>query len=174
MRVQMQVIRPEEYAELRAERAEHSAGIQRRSETPAEARGDDAPCCDAALVDYLLMMDAKLDRILSLLQKESGSGRNPVSGRAVDISGSGMRIFVNTPVEIGRILHVPLLISKFPLNFIDLYGEVTRIDAVSEVDRTGYHIGVRFLDLDPREQERIINFVFKKNREALRRRRTGD
>lgn len=126
---------------------------------------------NAALVNYLIKMDEKLDEILSLLSKDKTKEKPSHEGKGVNISGSGMQIISDKPVESGRIIQSKFYLSKFPLVFMDIIGQATRITHVDEADKTLYQIGIKFLDLSENDREKIISSVFQKQREAIRGRK---
>jgi c-di-GMP-binding flagellar brake protein YcgR len=126
---------------------------------------------DPSLVSFLLHLDQKLDQILSILNRDRDEKCLTGQGLGVNISGSGMNVIVDKPVENGQILHTKFLLSKYPLVFMDVYGEVVRVIPMSEGDETTYHLGVQFMDLNVGDRERIISSVFQKQREEIRKSR---
>ena len=78
---------------------------------------------DPSLVNYLVLIDEKLDLILELLEKDNKIKGLFNQGRGMNISGSGMNIMVDIPVETGQIIHSKFYLSKIPLVFMDLFGE---------------------------------------------------
>jgi PilZ domain len=128
---------------------------------------------DVFFLKYLFQMDEKLDRILSLLSTEGTEDKRVVEGVGLDISGSGMKLCGDHPLEVGQIVHTKLFMSNSPFSFIDVFGEVLWITPVDQDGMTLYHIGIKFLDLSQLNRENIINFVFRKQREAIRRMRSA-
>jgi c-di-GMP-binding flagellar brake protein YcgR len=113
-------------------------------------------------------MDAKLDRILELISTEKKVEIPFCHGIGQNISGSGMQMVVDTPVECGKIIHTTFLLSQFPFVFMNLFGEVIREKEFNKDGTTLYRIGIKFLDLNINDREKIIAFVFQKQREAIR------
>ena len=124
------------------------------------------------LVDLLFHIDEKLDHIMALLDKDKADALRFNHGAGVNIGGSGMKMIVDNPVEPGRIIHTNLVLSKFPPIFIDVFGEVVRAEPVHEDGRTLYQLGIKFLDLDINDREKIIACVFQKQREVIRKNKT--
>ncbi|MBL7195980.1 MAG: hypothetical protein ISS64_06750, partial [Desulfobacterales bacterium] len=60
---------------------------------------------------------------------------------------------------------------KSPLVFMDVFGEVIRVTQVNKDDRTLYQAGVKFIDLNLADREKIITSVFQRQREAIRKRK---
>jgi len=128
---------------------------------------------DPSLVNYLALIDEKLDLILELLAKDSKIDGLFNQGIGKNISGSGMNIMVDRPVESGQIIHSKFYLSKTPLVFLDIFGEVVRSTKVDECGQTMYSLGIKFLDISVNDQERIITSVFQRQRGVLRKRKNG-
>jgi len=128
---------------------------------------------DPSLVNYLVRMDEKLDLILELLEKDNKIEGLFKPGLGVNISGSGMNIMVDRPVGTGQVIHSKFYLSKIPLVFMDLFGEVVHVAKVDECGKTLYSLGIKFLDLSVNDQERIIASVFQRQRGALRQKKGG-
>jgi PilZ domain len=126
---------------------------------------------DASLMNYVVRIDEKLDLILELLTKDSEAERLFEQGVGVNISGSGMNILVDQPAETGHIIHSKIYLSRIPMVFLDVFGEVVRSSEVNECGKILYSLGVKFLDLSVNDQERIIATVFKTQRGDLRKRK---
>ena len=172
-RVNMEKVPPEEYAAAQAAQAELFS-VEAENLAPLEepGGGDNEPQVDAALIDFLVQMDEKLDQILGLLTQKKEAGKERMQGLAVDISGSGMKLCVAAALEIGQIVRAKFFLAKFPVTFMDLYGEVVWSQEIPQNGPPAYHVGIEFLGLSSLERERIINFVFKRHREILRQRRS--
>lgn len=127
---------------------------------------------DPSLVNYLVLIDEKLDLILELLEKDNEIEGLLKHGLGMNISGSGMNIIVDRPVETGQIIHSKFYLSKIPLIFMELFGEVVRSTKVDECDKTMYSLGIKFIDISVNDQERIIASVFQRQRGVLRKRKS--
>ena len=132
-------------------------------------RRDEEIYPNACMIDFLLQMDEKLDQILAILSKDGVDKGRLNQGVGINISGTGMEIITDKPVEPGKIIHANFVLLRFPLVFIDVFGEVLRGTPVDEDGKTIYHIGIKFLDLDQNDRERIIACVFQKQREIIRK-----
>jgi c-di-GMP-binding flagellar brake protein YcgR len=126
---------------------------------------------NAALINYVLQIDEKLDQILELLSKDR-SGVVPFRpGLGRNVSGSGMQIVIEQPVESGQIINAKFFLSKLPLVFMDIFGKVIRVVQEDEDGRVLYKVGIKFSELNISDRERIIATVFQKQREDLRKRK---
>jgi len=126
---------------------------------------------NAALINYILQIDEKLDQILELLSKDGSAAVPFRPGFGQNISGSGMQIVIEEPVESGQIINAKFFLSKLPLVFMDIFGKVIRLVQEDEDGRVLYKIGIKFLDLNISDRERIIASVFQRQREDLRKRK---
>lgn len=123
------------------------------------------------VLDLLLHSQEKLDQILGLLSNEQVDDGLREQGTGLNISGSGMNMIVDDPLEAGQILHTSFLLSRFPMVFIRVFGEVVRVKPFTEDSQTFYDLGLRFLYLNPDDREKIIACVFQSHRKALRNRK---
>ena len=122
---------------------------------------------NAELIDFLLRIEEKLDRILNIISKDDHALLN--QGIGVNISGSGMSIKIEKPVDPGQIIHANFILSRLPPVFIDAFGEVLRVTPVDEDGKTIYLLGIKFLDLKLNERESIISCVFQRHRKNIRK-----
>ena len=82
-----------------------------------------------------------------------------------DISGSGLCLFLKQPVETGVQLHVSLQLPghERPVNFV---GEVAWCERYEMLNKSGsqqsIEAGVRYLEIDPKDQAAIMRFVLMK------------
>jgi len=170
-RVELRMLSTEEYRLMR-KRLGHGRpekALMKFGDTADEGFRNTA--VDPCLVDFLVHMDEKLDRILARL---SGATENPPSandGTGLNIGGDGMMVRIDHPVDLGQIVQASLFLSRMPLVFMDLFGEVIRVEPVTQGGRTFYHTGIRFLDIDINDREKIISCVFQSQREAIRKKR---
>jgi hypothetical protein len=60
---------------------------------------------NAALINYILQIDEKLDQVLELLSKDGSAAAPFQPGLGQNISGSGIQIVIEQPVECGQIIN---------------------------------------------------------------------
>lgn len=123
---------------------------------------------DPSLIQFLLQMDQKMDRIMALISGEKREKDFFSHGCGVNISGSGMMAIVDHAVEVGQIIHATFFLSKYPPLYLDLFGEIVRVTPIDEKGAERYQIGIHFLDLSVNDREKIIATVFRRQRESLR------
>ena len=126
---------------------------------------------DGNLINFLIQMDEKLDQILSLLSKgEEKKGRFE-EGIGLNISGSGMNMRVDRPIESGQIIHAKFFLTKSPFLFLDVFGEVVRVIPSEEKGKKSFQLGIEFVDLNEHDRDRIITAVFQKQRQTIRKKK---
>ena len=127
---------------------------------------------NSCLIDFLLRIDEKLDQILARLsEEETETGYLGKQGVAMNISGTGMNMVVLEPAEPGQIIHAHFVLSKIPLVYLDVCGEILWVTPSKDKDGKAFNLGIEFLDLKPADQERIIACVFQRERKSLRERK---
>lgn len=133
-------------------------------------RKDNETTPNASMIDFLVHLDEKVDQILALLSNKEVPDGVFRQGMGLNISGSGMNVLVDEPLDHGKIIHANFVLTKFPIVFIKVFGEVDRVTPMKEDGKTLYKLGIEFLDLNPNDREKIIACVFQKQRETLRKR----
>ena len=129
---------------------------------------------DDNLINFLIQMDEKLDKILLLLSKGEAKKESFEEGMGVNISGSGMNMIVNKPVETGQIIHAKFFLSKAPFLFMEVFGEVVRAIRLEENGDKNYQLGIEFLNLNEHDRDRIITAVFQYQRQTIRKNKSVD
>jgi hypothetical protein len=175
-RVRFRLLTPEEYQDIKETNNQFGypdEEIITDLTDPDKATAETS--LNACLIDLLLQMDEKLDQILTKLSKEEvDRGLLAKQGIGINISGSGMNVVVEEPVELGQIIQAHFVLSRIPLVFIDAFGEVLRVKPLDENGTVTYNLGIEFLDLKPNDRERIIACVFQRERKNIRERKSED
>jgi len=175
-KVRFRLLTPEEYQDIKETSNQFGypdEGIITDLTDPHKA--DAEVTLNACLIDFLLQMDEKLDQILTKLSKEEvDRGFLAKQGTGINISGSGMNVVVEEPVELGQIIQAHFVLSRIPLVFINVFGEVLRVKPGDENGTVTYNLGIEFLDLKPSDRERIIACVFQRQRKNIRERKNEE
>ena len=169
-KVKFTIMTPEEYEKIRGSGDRIVPSDKRISiDSNNTIKRDTGVTPNTFMIDFLIQMDEKLDQILAMLSKDGLDKGLLNQGMGINISGIGMNIIVDKPVESGQIIRANFILSRLPLVFIDLFGEVEWATPVDEDGKTVYRLGIKFLDLDPDDRERIIGCVFQMQREIIRK-----
>jgi len=124
-----------------------------------------------ALVEYLQMINAKLDALLGLIGQEHLENEFETSIEIVELSGSGLS-FVCPDKEFnpGDILEFALMIGQFPLHVAAAVGVVSE----RRIRDTQTVCDVDFTKVRQNDREAIVRFVFKEERERIRQQKWTD
>ena len=174
-KVKFTIYSREAYEDLERSKKRHFSMSESHQEPVfPEANDPSVSIPDGNLINFLIQMDEKLDQILLLLSKGEEKTRPYEQGVGVNISGSGMNMIVDKPVETGRIIHAKFFLSIFPFLFMDVFGEVVRVIRSEEKDEESYQLGIEFLNLDENDRDRIITAVFQHQRQIIRKNKNFD
>jgi hypothetical protein len=122
---------------------------------------------------YMMRLDAKLNLIISLLTDNLNRKNYKFKASVVDISENGFKLLSPVKLPQGALLEMGLVLPNQPYRTLDILGEVvweTSADGKSE-DKKDRSVGVRFLDIQPEDQDLIVHWIFQKQREDIRRSR---
>lgn len=139
-----------------------------------EANEPSASIPNGNLINFLIQMDEKLDQILLLLSRGEGKMKPYEQGVGVNISGSGMNMIVDKPLEPGQIIHAKFFLTITPFLFMDVFGEVVRAIRSEEKGEKNYELGIEFLNLNENDRDRIITAVFQHQRQTIRKNKDLD
>ncbi len=133
----------------------------------------------SGMIDFLIDIDHKLDRMLRLMSRLSGLESPAYSddkgddvffaGQGLDISGAGMGIICDKALEEGQIIKANFMIPRFPVIPLVVFGEVVRVTPVQEGDRQRFNVFLGFIDLDEEDREKIISYTFQVQRDTIRK-----
>jgi len=129
---------------------------------------------DPNLIDFLIQIEDKLDRVLKLLGSREKDDENVFVGQGVDIGGGGMRMLCETAVKSGQILKISFRIFRYPVVSLQVFGKVVRVNPVHEDRQQRYEVAVEFLNLHEDYKEWIITYVFQMQRESIRGKRSSE
>ncbi len=112
------------------------------------------------LYELLFDISQKLDILLSHLSEKSGFNLPEV--REVNISGGGLCFFSNDMLNVGEKLLIKTFLPTYS-HIIRVKCEVVRAIQVEN----GYEIAVKFFDLDEITRDKIIRYIFARQRKTL-------
>lgn len=126
---------------------------------PFEDDGDLPELVDKALQRWLRLVDAKLNAILHVLHRDDSEFRR-LPYRRVVISGAGIKVFGREKFPEGTDVEMRVLLPSTPPAAMYLAGRVVRQD-----DEAVY---VSYLRMSEDLRDRIVHYVFLRQREILR------
>jgi hypothetical protein len=127
-----------------------------------------APTLDqGVLPEWLCLLSEKLDAIIRMLTLQQ-EGFHGLPETDVVLSGSGMRFASDERFAPGDLLELKMILPLAPPAALYVYAHVVSGDAP---DDAAGHTAVKFLDMDDAVRDKVIRFVFEREREALREKR---
>jgi hypothetical protein len=185
--VEFTPVREDEYEVLRrSEEQPRGRVISRPALSSGQAGQYEADATfQSNLVDFLIYIDEKLDRVLRLLLSSASGFKAPdckdnkgndglIVGNGSDISGAGMSVICDEALVPGQLLKASFMISRFPVIPLLLFTRVVRVMPAQEGDRQRYQVVVEFIDLDEQDREKIIAYTFQVQRDTIRKEKKGN
>ena len=118
-----------------------------------------------ALISFLMNMDAKLDRIIAQMSKDSLASYFPEQLVVLDLSASGLLVQSND-IQPGDYLELVLYLGEFPPVVVSGVAQVLR--SGKKMPGVGETYALQFTRIRESEREQIVRFVFKEERERIR------
>ncbi len=142
-----------------------------RSRSSVESALTDQPALphieDKALSECLQIISSKLDTILKMLAFQA-KGHNLLRFTNVNISAGGISIALEETYRTGEFLEVRLMLPTVPYNIFYVYGDVVKSEPVGGK----IFVFVEFTEIDEDIREQIVKYVFERQRELIRKKRS--
>lgn len=142
----------------------HSPSDQRLSELPT------SPPFIRDLFAYMEVLDRKLNMIMDVLSRKDDTFQSRYT--EVDISGAGIRFSSDRRFDEGSYMELRIILPCFPDVRIGALGRVVRSYPSSPKGGEGWETAVGFAAMSEKDRDILINYVFAKEREHLRVRKT--
>jgi len=152
----------EECRRLQRERSERTQGAWPALELPQPQPGAESE----RLLEALRVINDKLDYLLDRLTAGKPR-RHRLSGTTVDVSGGGISLATGSPLPVGQHVDMTFLLPTRPEIRLDLLGRVRLVEQLEE-EMDAYKIGVEFVALSEIDRDRLVRYIFQKQRECLR------
>jgi hypothetical protein len=117
---------------------------------------------DKVLQSWIRMLDAKLDAILHLLHREHGEF-SQLPYRKVEISGGGMVVYGQEEFQEDSLVEIRTLLPSVPPLALYIAARV--------VKHAEGGLFLRYLPMNEDIRDRIIHYVFVRQRELLRKKK---
>lgn len=115
-------------------------------------------------------LNRKLDLLIHMNLAEDFKQLMQTVPHDVNISASGIRFIADTPFDVMDILEMGMILPMVPLLFIRLAAEVIRIKTLTHKGRECFSVVARFIEMDQESKDDIVRYLFRRQREMLRRR----
>jgi hypothetical protein len=142
----------------------HSPSDPRPSELPT------SPIFIRDLFTYMEVLDRKLNMIIDVLSRKDDTFQSRYLD--VDISGAGMKFSSDRRLDEGSYLELRIILPCFPDVRIGALGRVIRSHPFSPTSGDEWETAVGFVAMSDNDRDILINYVFSKEREHLRVRKT--
>lgn len=136
---------------------------------------DEAEDSNFKILPHIIDLNRKIDLLIEFLTQENRPKVEIPHNMSVCISASGIRLNISEQSNPGQKIALCIILPFVPPTRIFIIGEVTRSVPLSdplnigvEEGGTGYETAVRFLDLKDDDYEKIVKYIFKKQRDILR------
>lgn len=117
---------------------------------------------DAKILNLLLEVNNKLDLLVKHFSIDTG--RDLPEAKDVVLSASGLKFISTDDFQTGDIITLKLYLSSFS-QFLCVRAEVVRNMGPKD---GGHEIAAKFMDIDENKRERLIKYIFNRQRELLR------
>jgi hypothetical protein len=117
---------------------------------------------------FMSIINKKLDMIIDLLYQSKKSDTH--HNRLVDviISGSGIQFESDVLIHENDYMELKVVLPVFPYPTITALCQAIRSDASEKNGLCSYDVAMRFLVINEKDRDLLINYVFLKERERLR------
>jgi hypothetical protein len=122
---------------------------------------------DEQLSTCLHILNAKLDSVIRLLAFSSGSYKE-LDFEMVNISAGGMALAAAEGYELDDYVEIRLMLPTAPFMIFYIYGTVVNCEPGCQ----NYHVCLKFTEIDDDIREQIAKYVFHRQREILRKKRS--
>jgi len=120
---------------------------------------------DPEIASALGALELKLNYLIAMNLEKAGEVK--YEQRLVNLSATGIGFTTKLPCEKGDPMMIRLNLPMFPPVKLDLLGEVVSISA-NDSKQGGARIGVSFIYRCAQEEEAVVKYLFKRQRERIR------
>ncbi len=114
-----------------------------------------------------LSIDQKLDALMKIIGGQTHRLPDALKAMVKNISSKGVMLKAGKELAVGQHILIRMVPPVFPSFTIDAVGKVIEIDPTRP---DGKHYNVEFTALNADDKEYLITYIFKRQREILRRR----
>ena len=123
------------------------------------------------IVNYLQLMDKKLDMILDLLSDRKIPANGHLKDTEVEISGAGLKFISSSPMKVGDYAELRIYLPVEPVLAVTALAQVVRREPLAEHTEGAFGVAMRFVTIHEFDRDLIVKFIFKRERELLRQKR---
>jgi hypothetical protein len=120
------------------------------------------------ILKVLVAMDQKIDAVMKFLGDGNRGVLMSFTPRRVNLSGSGMRLSMTGPVSAGDFLDIRLFLPDSCGVPVSILGAVIRSEQTSTGGSPGVDVAVNFHYIEEEDRDRLVRYIFSRQREAIR------
>ena len=130
-----------------------------------EGKEEELGNIDPFILKALIDINLKLNLIISTMS--SGGQKNILTRVPIEanLSEGGIGFITKEEVCEGDLLEVEMILPVFPIAVIKAIGKAVR---VTPLQQGGNNIGVQYINIRDEDRDKIVHYLFKKQREWLR------
>lgn len=177
--VRYKILKEEEYDGAGAKRLKERRAVEEESCSALldEIRLESETLLPASLPDgmnpgmakALNEMNRKLNLVLKLLVETRLPGIDPEELQDVNLSGGGLRMVLHEKLEVGQKLGMEIRLPLFPPSVLYTVARIARVRPMDEKsDPPLYETALHFIDISEEDREKIIRYVFQRQRFHIR------
>jgi len=117
------------------------------------------------------IINKKLDMIIDHLHRSQCGEAYQSMQVNISISGAGVQFECDTDLGEGDYMELKIVIPIFPYPKISSLCEVVRTRKLEDIASNRYRIALKFLAINEKDRDLLINYVFVKEREYLRQKK---
>ncbi len=130
-----------------------------------EGREEELGNIDPFILNSLIDINLKLNLIISAISSE---GKKNIFNRVpieANLSEGGLGFTTREQISEGDMYALEIMLPVFPIAIIKTLGKAVRINPLPE---GGASIGLQFINIKEEDRDKIVHYIFKKQREWLR------
>ena len=130
-----------------------------------EGKEEELGNIDPFILNALIDINLKLNLIISTMS--SGGQKNILTRMPIEanLSEGGIGFIAVEEVRAGDLFEIEMILPVFPIAVIKTIGKVVRVNPLQE---GGYNIGIQYTYIKDEDRDKIVHYLFKKQREWLR------
>ncbi len=117
---------------------------------------------------YMQVINRKLDMIIEILGKPPAGENYSSVHTDVNVSGAGIQFTCDVPLSEGDFVELKVIVPVFPYPKITCLCQVVRIEKNPEDRGRGNRVALKFMVINEKDQDILINYIFLKERQYLR------
>ena len=121
---------------------------------------------------FLSKIDQKLSLLIGMIAEKSSRKSYTSHGIVIDISEFGLSFAHSLDISMDTILEIGLQLPGSDQRLMDIAGQVVHVENPPDTSSSFAHVyGIEFTNIQGKDQNAIVQWIFSHQREQIRRRR---